>query len=77
VPLVPVALDGAFQAWPRTSWLPRPTRLAVVIGPPIPPDELAAMTDEDLLAELEQRILTCHSQARELRENQGAATLMQ
>jgi hypothetical protein len=26
------------------------------------------MTDEDLLAELEQRILTCHSQARELRD---------
>ena len=69
VPLVPVALDGAFHAWPRTSRLPRPTRLAVVIGPPIPPDEVAAMTDEDLLAELEQRILTCHSQARELREN--------
>ncbi|MCI0360980.1 MAG: 1-acyl-sn-glycerol-3-phosphate acyltransferase [Planctomycetaceae bacterium] len=69
VPLVPVALDGAFQSWPRTSWLPRPSRLAVVIGPPIGPDEVAAMSDEDLLAELEQRILTCHSQARELREN--------
>ncbi len=68
VPLVPVGLDGAFQAWPRTSRLPRPSRLAVVIGPPIGPDEVAAMTDEDLLAELEQRILTCHSEARELRE---------
>lgn len=67
VPLIPVALDGAFQAWPRTSRLPRPSRLAVVIGPPIPPEEVAEMTDEDLLAELEQRILTCHSQARELR----------
>ena len=68
VPLVPVALDGAFQAWPRTARLPRPTRLAVVIGPPIQPDEIAALTDEDLLAELEQRILTCHATARELRE---------
>jgi 1-acyl-sn-glycerol-3-phosphate acyltransferase len=72
VPLIPVGLDGAFQAWPRTSRLPRPSRLAVVVGPPIQPDEVAAMTDEDLLAELEQRILTCHSQARELRESRNA-----
>jgi len=74
VPLVPVALDGAFQAWPRTSWFPRLTRLAVAIGPPISPDEVATMTDEDLLAELEQRILTCHTQARELRERRSGAT---
>jgi len=72
VPLVPVALDGAFQAWPRTSWFPRLTRLAVVIGPPIPPDEVAELTDEDLLAELEQRILTCHTEARELRESRSS-----
>ena len=50
VPLVPVGLDGAYQAWPRTSRLPRPSRLAVVIGPPILPDEVAAMADEDLLS---------------------------
>jgi 1-acyl-sn-glycerol-3-phosphate acyltransferase len=75
VPLVPVALDGAFQAWPRTSWFPRLTRLAVVIGPPISPDEVAELTDEDLLAELEQRILTCHTQARELRVGRSAATV--
>jgi 1-acyl-sn-glycerol-3-phosphate acyltransferase len=75
VPLIPVGLDGAFQAWPRTSRLPRPSRLAVVIGPPIQPAEVAAMTDEDLLAELEQRILTCHSQARELRENRSPAPI--
>jgi 1-acyl-sn-glycerol-3-phosphate acyltransferase len=73
VPLVPVALDGAFQSWPRTSRFPRLTRLAVAIGQPIMPDEVAELTDEDLLAELEQRILTCHTQARELRENRMSA----
>ncbi len=72
VPLIPVGLDGAYQAWPRTSRLPRPSRLAVVIGPPIGPDEVAAMNDEDLLAELEQRMLTCHSTAREQRANHPA-----
>ena len=69
VPLIPVALDGAFQAWPRSARLPRPPRLAVVIGPPIQPDEVAALSDDDLLAELEQRILTCHATARGLRES--------
>jgi 1-acyl-sn-glycerol-3-phosphate acyltransferase len=68
-PLVPVAIDGAFQAWPRTAWLPRFSRLAVVIGPPIPTSEVESLNDDDLLAELEQRILTCHSRARELRES--------
>lgn len=67
-PLIPVAIDGAFQAWPRTAWLPRLTRLAIVIGPPIPPAEVESLSDDDLLAELEQRILTCHSRAREVRE---------
>jgi 1-acyl-sn-glycerol-3-phosphate acyltransferase len=67
VPLVPVAIDGAYQSWPRTARLPRPTRLAVVIGPPIEPQEVAELSDEDLLAELEQRILNCHAEARELR----------
>jgi 1-acyl-sn-glycerol-3-phosphate acyltransferase len=67
VPLVPVGLDGAYQSWPRTARLPRPARLAVVIGQPITPDEVDEMNDEDLLAELEQRILTCHAAARELR----------
>jgi 1-acyl-sn-glycerol-3-phosphate acyltransferase len=67
LPLVPVGLDGAYQAWPRTAKFPRPTRLAVVIGEPIGPEAVAEMNDEDLLAELEQRILTCHAAARELR----------
>src|SRR6267142_1843707 len=35
VPLVPVGLDGAYQAWPRTSRFPRGGRIAVVIGEPI------------------------------------------
>jgi 1-acyl-sn-glycerol-3-phosphate acyltransferase len=67
VPLIPVGLDGAYQAWPRTSPLPRPDRIALVIGQPIPAEQVAALSDDDLLAELEQRILTCHARARELR----------
>jgi len=74
VPLVPAAVDGAYQSWPRTARFPRPTRLAVVIGPPISPEQVAELSDEDLLAELEQRILTCHAEARELRLGVSAPT---
>jgi 1-acyl-sn-glycerol-3-phosphate acyltransferase len=66
VPLIPVGLDGAYQAWPRTARLPRAGRLGVVIGEAISPEQVVEFSDDDLLAELEQRILTCHAQAREL-----------
>ncbi|MDX1948620.1 MAG: lysophospholipid acyltransferase family protein [Pirellulaceae bacterium] len=67
VPLIPVGLDGAYQAWPRTAKWPRLSRLGVVVGRPILPEEVAQLSDEDLLAELEQRLLDCHAQAREMR----------
>src|SRR5262245_41958796 len=63
VPLVPVGIDGAYQAWPRSSRLPRPGRIAIVIGEPIPPAKVEEFSDEDLLAELEQRILSAHALA--------------
>src|SRR6476646_4828654 len=52
VPLIPVGLDGAYQAWPRTAKFPRPGRVAVVIGKPLTTEQVAAMSDDDLLAEL-------------------------
>ena len=68
VPLIPVCMDGAYQAWPRTSPLPLPGRLAVVIGEPITADEVAAMNDEQLVAELDKRMHACHLEARRIRE---------
>jgi len=64
VPLVPVGLDGAYQVWPRTSKLPRLGRVAVAIGEPITVEQIAAISDEELLAELQKRIHTCHESAR-------------
>lgn len=66
-PLIPVGFDGAYQAWPRTSRFPRFGRIAVVIGQPIPPDQITTLTDDALLTELEHRIRNCHQQARALR----------
>lgn len=67
VPLIPVGIDGAFQAWPRTSRFPRLTRLAVIIGEPISADQVVTLTDDALLATLESRIRACHAAACDLR----------
>lgn len=33
IPVVPCHLDGAYAAWPKGKWLPRPRKLKLVIGP--------------------------------------------
>lgn len=62
--LLPIALDGAFQAWPRRALLPRPGAVRVCIGEPILPEAAKALSDDELLAELETRIRACHAEAR-------------
>jgi 1-acyl-sn-glycerol-3-phosphate acyltransferase len=34
VPVVPCALEGCFQAWPRAAWGPRPRKVQLTIGQP-------------------------------------------
>ncbi len=64
VPLVPVAVAGAFDAWPRTRMFPRGGRFHVQYGAPIMPEEIARFEERDLVAEVERRIRACHAQAR-------------
>jgi 1-acyl-sn-glycerol-3-phosphate acyltransferase len=66
-PILPVAFDGAYQAWPRTSPVPQLSPIAVVIGEPISPEQIAAFTDEQLVDELAQRMAACFLEARRMR----------
>ena len=59
-----MALDGASQAWPRTQKLPRPGRIGIQIGPPIPSEDVQSLDDEALTARLTAEIAYCHRQAR-------------
>jgi 1-acyl-sn-glycerol-3-phosphate acyltransferase/long-chain acyl-CoA synthetase len=34
LPVVPCYLDGAFRAWPKGAWFPRPRKLRLLIGQP-------------------------------------------
>ena len=68
VPLVPVGIDGAYDAWPRHRKLPRPRKICLVAGPPITAQQVAKLTDEELVKLLEQRIQQCHTTARRMRD---------
>lgn len=67
VPLLPVALDGTFDAWPRNALLPRPSVVRVCIGEPISPELATTLNDDQLLAEVESRLHACHAEARRQR----------
>jgi 1-acyl-sn-glycerol-3-phosphate acyltransferase len=59
--ILPVALDGAFQAYPRSRKFPGPGRIRVCYGPPMMPAELAGRDERELLAEVERRVRACHA----------------
>ncbi len=67
VPIVPVALDGAYQAWPRKAKFPRPGRVQIVVGEPISVETAKSLDDRALVALVEERIRACLGEARELR----------
>lgn len=67
VPIVPVAIDGAFDAWPRTAKLPRRSVIHIRIAPPISTEMLQTLSDEELLVELERRIAEAFAAIRATR----------
>ena len=68
VPLLPVGIDGAFDAWPRTKRLPGLSTIHVHVGEPIAADQAAAAGDRELVEEVARRIHECHEIARRGRE---------
>ena len=68
VPLIPVAVAGAFEAWPRHRPFPQCGVIHVQFGAPIEPADVAQLTDEQLVQEVERRIRACQTQARQSRQ---------
>jgi len=64
--VVPMAVAGTFEAWPRRHWLPRPGRMAVVFGKPIPTDNLGELSDEAFGEIVSSRLTECHEEAKRL-----------
>lgn len=57
-PVVPAGIEGAFDAWPRSSSLPRllGQRIAVAFGEPIPHADLKAMPPDDAMQRLQGEV---------------------
>jgi 1-acyl-sn-glycerol-3-phosphate acyltransferase len=65
-PVVPCAIDGPFDIWPRHRAFPIPWRRRIVIryGRPIGADELLALGNDGLLARLRAEIAGLFEEAR-------------
>lgn len=67
VPLVPIAITGAFEALPRSSKLPVRFPIHMAIGQKIEADVVASLSDEEVLKILSERMHECYRQAIALR----------
>jgi 1-acyl-sn-glycerol-3-phosphate acyltransferase len=72
VPILPVAIVGAWECWPRTRLLPLPGRIRLEFGPVIPAADVAAMDGSTLVALVTEQLTELDAAARRLRDG-GAA----
>jgi len=65
VPVVPVVIDGAFEAWPRTSPLPRPLApIHVAYGRPFTVRQFHSWSPERFVRELHRRMIDMQHELR-------------
>jgi 1-acyl-sn-glycerol-3-phosphate acyltransferase len=60
--ILPAAIEGAYQCWPKSRLFPRPGKIYVCYGQPILPREYEDMDERDLLVLVEKRIRQCHAE---------------
>ena len=62
--ILPVAIEGAYAAWPRENHLPHPGRVHIHFGEPIPTEEAKKYEERALVTEVERRVRYYHAQLR-------------
>ena len=67
VPIVPMVIDGAFEAWPRTRRLPRPQRIRVACGWPVLAGDGGADDPEAVMASVRRQMLDLQAELRRRR----------
>jgi 1-acyl-sn-glycerol-3-phosphate acyltransferase len=65
VPILPAAIAGTFEAWPKSRSFPIPHPLSVHFGELITPEQVKTLGPEALNALIRQRILECQAIARQ------------
>ncbi len=60
--ILPVAINGCFDAWPRKNKVPHPLgKLRVVYGQPIPYEDFQELNEEELRHLVEERVRELHA----------------
>lgn len=67
-PVLPVVIDGMFEAWPRTQKYPKRGRVGVMYGKPFSADQIKALGDEAFAEELTR---TLRAMQADLRQKMG------
>ena len=62
--ILPVVIDGAFEAWPRTSALPRPGSVVVQYGRPISRAEARKLEPKELVRRVRDTIIEMQTEIR-------------
>lgn len=62
--IVPMVIDGIFEAWPKGQKWPKSGRVAVMYGKPFTPDYIASRSDEEFAAEITQTMRNLHAELR-------------
>ncbi len=63
--ILPVAIEGAFQVWPKSKKFPGLGKIRVHFGVPIPHAEIAGRDERELLAEVQRRVRECQAILRQ------------
>jgi 1-acyl-sn-glycerol-3-phosphate acyltransferase len=66
-PLLPFCFDGPYQAFPRSSKIPRLGKIEAVVGELIPYEDYAELSDQQMALLLESRMRECFDEARKRR----------
>lgn len=69
VPIVPMVIDGAFEAWPRTCRLPRPHPIRVACGRAVSVGGAGAGDPEAVMAEVRRQMLDLQAELRRRRRS--------
>jgi 1-acyl-sn-glycerol-3-phosphate acyltransferase len=72
VPLVPIAIVGAYDCLPRGSRLPTCRPISVVVGEPLKIESYESMSDGQLLAAMQERLAVLHTRGLELLKGNDA-----
>ena len=62
--IVPVAIDGAYLAWPRQKKFPGRADIHIRFGAPILPEQAAKLDEAALIGEVDRRIHACLEEVR-------------